>query len=132
MKLRINGSSVRLRVLRPEVSRLIETGSIEERVYFTPSDQSAFTYALKLESGLWKVQLRYEQAKIIVVLPAEIASRWADTDEVGFYAAVDLEKHGTLDIIVEKDFACLDLSDAVTRHSNPGITPVCFQSFSGI
>ena len=35
MKLRINGNSVRLRVLRPEVSRLIETGSIEERVYFS-------------------------------------------------------------------------------------------------
>ena len=83
MKLRINGSSVRLRVLRPEVSRLIDTGSIEERVYFTPSDQSAFTYALKFESDLSKVQLRYEQAKITVVLPAEIASRWA---EVGIYA----------------------------------------------
>jgi hypothetical protein len=34
MKLRIKGSSVRLRV-PPEVSRLIETGSIEERVYFS-------------------------------------------------------------------------------------------------
>jgi hypothetical protein len=91
MKLRIKGSSVRLRVLRPEVSRLIETGSIEERVYFTPSDQSAITYALKLESGLSKVHQRYEQARITVVLPAEIASCWADTDEVGIYAAVDLE-----------------------------------------
>jgi hypothetical protein len=118
---------VRLRVLRPEVSRLVETGSIEEIVYFTPSDQSAFTYALKLESGLSKVQLRYEQAKITVVLPAEIASRWADTDEVGIYAAVDLEKHGRLDIIVEKDFACLDLSDADNKDTfpNPQIGASC-------
>jgi hypothetical protein len=51
MKLRIKGSSVRLRVLRPEVSRLIETESIEERVYFTPSDQSAFTYACRSQHG---------------------------------------------------------------------------------
>ena len=58
MKLRIKGNSVRLRVLRPEVSRLIETGSIEERVYFAPSDQSPFTYALKLESGLWLTDSR--------------------------------------------------------------------------
>jgi hypothetical protein len=94
MKLRIKGSSVRLRVLRPEVSRLIETGSIEEKVYFTPSDQSAFTYALKLESGLSKLQVRYESAKITVVVPAEMASHWADTDEVGIYGAVDLEKRG--------------------------------------
>jgi hypothetical protein len=127
MKLRIKGSSVRLRVLRPEASTLIETGSIEERVYFTPSDQSAFTYALKTESGLSKVQLRYEEAKITVVLPAEIASRWADTDQVGIYAAVDLERHGRLDIIVEKDFACLDLSDADNKDTfpNPQIGATC-------
>jgi hypothetical protein len=127
MKLRINGSSVRLRVLRPEVSKLIETGSIEERVYFTPSDQSDFTYALKLESGLSKVQLRYERAMITVVLPAEMASHWANTDEVGIYAAVDLEKHGRLDILVEKDFACLDLSDAENKGTfpNPKIGASC-------
>jgi hypothetical protein len=127
MKLRIKGSSVRLRVLRPEVSRLIETGSIEEKVYFTPSDQSAFTYALKLESGLSKVQVRYERAKITVVLPAEMASHWASTDEVGIYGAVDLEKHGRLDILVEKDFACLDLSDADNKDTfpNPQLDASC-------
>src|SRR5712671_7997043 len=38
-------------------------------------NQSAFTYALKLESGLSKVQLRYERAKLTVILPAEIATR---------------------------------------------------------
>lgn len=127
MKLRIKGSSVRLRVLRPEVSRLIETGSIEEKVYFTPSDQSALTYALKLESGLSKVQVRYEGAKITVVLPAKIVRHWADTAEVGIYAAVDLEEHGKLDILVEKDFACLDLSDADNKDTfpNPQSDPSC-------
>jgi len=118
---------MRLRVLRPELSRLVETGSIEERVYFTPSDQSAFTYALKLESGLSNVQLRYERAKITVILPAEIATRWADNNEVGIYAAVDLEKQGRLDIIVEKDFACFDLSDADDKDTfpNPQIGAPC-------
>src|SRR5258708_22864187 len=100
MKRRMNGSSDRLRVLRPEVSKLIETGSIEERVYFTPSDQSAFTYALKFDSGLSKVQLRYEQASITVVLPADIASRCADSDSVGIYPPLDLDKHRRLHIIL--------------------------------
>jgi hypothetical protein len=127
MKLRIKGSSVRLRVLRPEVSRLIETGSIEEKVYFTSSDESAFTYGLKLESGLSKLQVRYERAKITVLLPAEMAGHWADTDEVGIYGAVDLEEHGKLDILVEKDFACLDLSDADNKDTfpNPQIGASC-------
>jgi len=71
--------------------------------------------------------LRYERAKITVILPAEIATRWADTDEVGIYAAVDLEKQRRLDIIVEKDFACFDLSDADDKDTfpNPQIGAPC-------
>jgi hypothetical protein len=38
MKLRINRNSVRFRVRRSEVARLIHFGRVEETVYFTPSE----------------------------------------------------------------------------------------------
>jgi hypothetical protein len=78
-------------------------------------------------------------------------SRWADTDEVGIYAAVDLEKHGTLDIIVEKDYsvsrlipnsrasAAFELPRATRRRNsaarvgdNDGFLPVYFPSLFAI
>jgi len=74
---------------------------------------------LKFDSGLSKVQLRYEQASITVVSSGRDSESLADSDSVESMAAVDLEKHGRLDIIVEKDFACLDLSDADNKDTFP-------------
>jgi hypothetical protein len=127
MKLRLKGNSIRLRLLRPEVARLIETGLIEETIYFAPSDQSAFTYALATDSDLVNTQLRYEPSKIVIVVPKGAATSWAETEQVGIYAAVKIEKHGSLDLIVEKDFACLDLSDAENKDTflNPQIGATC-------
>jgi hypothetical protein len=47
MKLRINGNSVRFRVRRSEVARLIHCGHVEETVYFAPSDDVRLVYVLR-------------------------------------------------------------------------------------
>jgi hypothetical protein len=66
-------------------------------------------------------------SEIIVVLPRHQAISWAETDQIGIYSSVDLGRHGSLDIIVEKDFACLDLSDADNHDTvpKPQIGAVC-------
>ncbi|WP_263359615.1 OB-fold nucleic acid binding domain-containing protein [Acidicapsa ligni] len=127
MKLRINGNSIRLRLLRSDVTTFIETGHIERKIYFSSSDHAFLIYALKHESGLANVELRHEQSEVIVVLPKEQAISWAETDQVGVYSTVDLGKHGSVEIIVEKDFACLDLSDADNHDTfqNPQIDTAC-------
>jgi hypothetical protein len=127
MKLRIKGNSIRLRLLRPEVACLIDSGLVEETIYLGLGDQSAFTYALAIDPGLAETQLRYKPPKLAILLPKGAAATWAETDQVGIYAAVEIEGHGTLDLIVEKDFACLDLSDADNRDTfpNPEIGAVC-------
>jgi hypothetical protein len=127
MKLRIKGNSIRLRLLRPEVACLVDSGLVEETIYLGPGDQSAFTYTLAIDSGLVETQLRYKPPKLMILLPKEAAATWAGTDQLGVYAAVEIEGHGTLDLIVEKDFACLDLSDADNKDTfpNPEIGAVC-------
>ena len=127
MKLRIKGNSIRLRLLRSEVACLIDSGLVEETVYLGPGDQSAFTYALAVDSGLAETQLLYKPPKLVILLPKEAAATWAGTDQAGVYAVVEIEGHGTLDLIVEKDLACLDLSDADNKDTfpNPEIGAVC-------
>lgn len=127
MKLRIKGNSLRLRVTRSELARLINTGHIEETIYFGSSEASRLTYALEYETNLTGATLRYQPPKVVVVLPKSEATAWAKSDLVGIYATVDLGPVGSLDLIVEKDFACLDLNDAdnLDTFPNPdaGICP---------
>jgi len=127
MKLRIKGNSLRLRVTRSDLTRLIDTGHIEETIYFGSSEGSRLTYALEHQPNLTSATIRYQPPKVAVVLPKSEATAWAKSDLVGIYATVDLGPVGNLDLIVEKDFACLDLSDAdnLDTFPNPdaGICP---------
>jgi hypothetical protein len=120
MKLRIKGNSIRFRVARSELTKLIEEGRIEETIYFTPSEQGRLTYALE-QSDLPETRLRYEGSEVTIALPRELAATWAGSDQVGIYDSIDLARNGLLTIAVEKDFACLDRSDSdnVDTFENP-------------
>lgn len=127
MKLRINGNSIRLRLLRSEVATFIETGRIEHTIQFAPDAQSLFQYGLEHEPNLAGVEVRPKPSEVMVVIPTQQAKTWAETDRVGIYSTVDLGSNGGLDIIVEKDFACLDLSGADNHDTfpNPQLGAVC-------
>lgn len=121
MKLRIKGNSLRLRVTRSELAKLIDTGRIEETIHFSPSEDSRLTYVLEHEANLTSATLRYQPPEVVVVIPKSEATAWAESNLVGIYAAVDVGPAGVLDLSVEKDFACLDLSDTdnVDTFPNP-------------
>ena len=101
------------------MSKLIEASRVEETIYFSPGDHCHLSYALVCDSASMSPQVRYAGCEILVVLPHDQAQTWAETDQVGIYATVDLGLHGTLDLVVEKDFACMDLSDT----DNPDAFP---------
>jgi hypothetical protein len=71
------------------------------------------------DSAVVSPQIRYTGREIVVILPREQATTWAGSDQVGIYATVDLGLRGTLVLVVEKDFACLDLSDADNLDTFP-------------
>jgi hypothetical protein len=127
MKLRITGNSIRMRLLRSEVAKLIEQERVEETIYLGPDDSSSLTYALTIEDAAAEVHLRYAPSKIEIVLPRLPAETWTSTEQVGIYASDDIGAHGSIDLIVEKDFACLDLSDADNHDtfSNPQTGAAC-------
>lgn len=127
MKLRINGNSIRLRLLRSEVATFLETGRIEETIHFAPGDAAFLIYAMEHESGIEKIEVRYKPFEVVVVLPTETAVTWAGTDQTGVYSTVEVGRYGSLTVAVEKDFACLDLSDVENEDTfpNPQIGAVC-------
>jgi hypothetical protein len=127
MKLRIKGNSLRLRVTQSDLVSLVDTGRIQETIYFGPDEQSKLTYALEHHPSIPSPTIRFNAPEISVVLSTKEVSSWRESDQVGIYAAVDLGTRGSLEILVEKDFACLDLSDAdnIDTFPNPNAGAVC-------
>jgi Family of unknown function (DUF7009) len=127
MKLRIKGNSLRLRVTRSELTKLVNSGRIEETIHFASDQQARLTYALEHSSDAAYVRLRYRSPEVAIVLPTKDTLIWQESEQVGIYTTVDLGLQGTLDLIVEKDFACLDRSDAdnLDTFTNPNAGAVC-------
>lgn len=120
MKLRIQGNSLRLRVSPLEMARLLGAGRVEESIQFAPDDRAHLTYALEHANGGREIALRYRPGEIAVVLSTMRAHQWAESDEVGIAGGIDVA-NGTLHLLVEKDFACLDRkgSDVEDTFPNP-------------
>jgi hypothetical protein len=111
MKLRIKGNSLRLRVTRRELARFLDGERIEETIHFTRAPEASLTYALESAVQIAPVRAQYESQVVKVVLSEEQAGIWGAESVVGVYSTLDIGAAGSLEVIVEKDFACLDRSD---------------------
>jgi hypothetical protein len=111
MKLRIKGNSLRLRVSRSELARFQAGGRIEETIHFTASPEATLTYALESAFKSSPVSVRYGSREVTVILSKDRARIWGAQNEVGVYTTLELGTAGSLEVAVEKDFACLDRSD---------------------
>jgi hypothetical protein len=127
MKLRIQGDSLRLRVSRTELARLQAGGRVEETVHFGAARDARLTYALEVAPQASPVRVRYQSQEVTVLLSEDQARSWAKESAVGVYATVAIGSEISLEVIVEKDFACLDRSDAENSDTfaNPHAGKVC-------
>ena len=124
MKLRIKGDSLRLRVSPSDMARLMEAGRVEETIHFGIAEEARLTYALQHAPDVHALATRYEKGQVAVLLPTERARAWAEGADVGVYGAVSVAG-GQLEIAVEKDWACLDKSDADNQDTFPNPGKVC-------
>jgi len=127
MKLRIKGNSLRLRVSRSEVARILRLERVEETIHFALHPNAKLTYALKQEQSVRALTVGYAEGEVTVLVPAALANTWCSTDLVGIAGSVSLGMIGSLDLLIEKDFACLDLSDEKNQDTfaNPHAGAVC-------
>ena len=127
MKLRIKGNSLRLRVTPSEVKQLLHDGAIREYVQLTANSKDRLTYSVVSSLSALTTTVAYQLGNIAVSVPQIELERWAGGDDVGVYAEVALGGGQMLSVAIEKDFACLDLSDAENEDTfpNPQIGAVC-------
>lgn len=71
--------------------------------------------------------VQYKKNRIVILLPADQAIAWGVTDQVGIADNIVLGKLGSLGLLIEKDFACLDRSeeDNEDAYPNPNASAVC-------
>jgi hypothetical protein len=118
MKLRIKGESLRLRVSRTDLERLMLEGRIEESIHFGVRPDEKWTYALELGAKEAAISMRFADNEVAVLLSKSEAKKWVETETVGIYGEVQ-GGAGSLELIVEKDFACLDRQDEENADTFP-------------
>jgi hypothetical protein len=127
MKLRIKGNSLRLRVSRSELARFQAAGRIEETIHFTAAPEATLTYALESALRPSPVSVQYGTRAVTIILSQDRARIWEAQNEVGIYTTLDMGPAGSLEVVVEKDFACLDRSneDNSDTFTNPLARATC-------
>ncbi len=121
------GNSLRSRVSRSEVDRLLETGRVEETVHFGLDQDARITYALEHTRSQQNITVLHRAQEVAIVLHSESVRQWAHSSaQVGVYGRLDVW-NGELMLLVEKDFACLDRLNADNEDAlpNPNMGIVC-------
>jgi len=118
MKLRIKGNSLRLRLGPSEVHTLIESGRVEESIRFAAEANASLTYALELVPSGPSPSLLYRPHEITVLLSHEEAEDWSSGDQITISGHIEVGSD-RLEILIEKDFACIDRSAAENEDTYP-------------
>ena len=127
MKLRIRGNSLRVRVSRSEVARLLAGDCLEETIHFSPAPVAKFTYALQQEQSLSRPTVQYTENTVAILIPTDQANAWGTTGQVGIAENISLGNLGSLGLLIEKDFACLDRNEEDNEDTfpNPNAGTTC-------
>ncbi len=104
MKLRIRGDSLRLRLKRGEVDQIAAGSSIVEETHFP---DSVLTYRLDVSENN-DMSASFDRGSLVISLPKSKVSHWAGSDEVSLCAEQKLTGAGSLSLLIEKDFSCLE------------------------
>ena len=121
MKLRIKGNSLRIRLTKPEVSKLADTGYLEEQTLF---GNNKFVYALQISDTENELSATLDADKITMFVSKALIEDWPENNIVGFNARMPVNENESLYLLLEKDFVCLDetTEDQGDNYENPNKT----------
>lgn len=114
MKIRIKDNSVRLRLTQSEIAKLGNTGMVESTTAFVGRP---FIYAVQRTIG-GQIDVAFVDNRIVLSIPASMVHELVTTQRVGFEGIA-----GSVKLLVEKDFACLDntVEDQSDNYPNPNL-----------
>jgi hypothetical protein len=111
MKLRLQSNSVRLRLKRGEVDRLVREGRLNETIVFGLSPSDSLRYVLELSNEIATPCAFCKTNDVHIQVPAAMARAWASGSDIGIESEQAAGGNLVLRIVIEKDFACLDGTD---------------------
>jgi hypothetical protein len=119
MKLRVRHNSIRFRLAQSDVHNLRISGRCGETILFPGG--SRLEYVL-LASRTRKVGAVFSEGVVSISVPEDQLTAWHSSSQVGISAAVEVYPGMELEVLVEKDFRCLDVSvleDQSDMFENP-------------
>jgi hypothetical protein len=119
VKLRLQFNSVRFRLKRGEVEQLARTGRVEEKILVGSGDDETFDYVLESTAAVSSPRATVTARGIIVQVPSGEVMKWASTDQVGIEGRQPADNETSLQILIEKDFACIDGNDEENADTFP-------------
>ena len=118
MKIRIKGDSVRIRLSKSEVEEFGRSGYLTDSTHFI---SSKFDYGIIARHDLARMEAEFNTHGIFLHIPQHWADEWVATQRVGFDSEMPLTDGGSLYLLLEKDFQCLDntTEDQSDMYPNP-------------
>lgn len=118
MKLRIKGNSLRIRLTKTEVSKLAQSGCLQDQTIF-PNNR--FIYALQSNAEAPELFATFSNNKITINVPESFTKDWPANNIVGLETKMPLADNEHLYLLIEKDFVCLDetTEDQSDNYNNP-------------
>jgi hypothetical protein len=112
MKIRIKGNALRYRLTKSDINGLTTESYLQEQTDFVGQP---FIYALRITDAD-TLTAEFKDNTITLFMPRLMMNELADTDRVGFD-----DKNGPVQLLVEKDFTCLDNveEDQSDNYPNP-------------
>ncbi len=124
MKLRLAADALRLRILRSELATLEAGGTLREVIRLAAGPSACITYSLSVRPGqIDNVEVACVCGVIQVSVSQRIFAEWCSPLQVGIYAGVQTGADRDLQVVIEKDFACLDAgadNRDTFEHPQPG------------
>ena len=117
MKLRIKANSIRLRFSKTELASLVAGQPLEEAVRFSAQPDGQLIYTLTPARSDSEKVVEFTGSRLSVSLSAEQIATLSGSNEIGIYTSVAIGLDEVLEIMVEKDFACLDGTDEDNRDT---------------
>lgn len=119
MKLRINRTSLRLRLNRSDVEQFRKAGICAEVLRFGSDSQLAYT--LETSTHVKRLDAEYRQNCIRVLVPLDLAEHWVGSDQVSL--SLQRADDSGPSLLIEKDFQCIhcgrDPSEDADSFPNP-------------
>lgn len=125
MKVRLLGNSIRFRLKKPEVEQFEQTGIITEIIEFGPEPSDQIRFSLVTHHTMQELVVSFHANTTTIKVPEALAREWVQTQQVGFGGKVETGKGKIINVLVEKDFMCIDGNEMDNEGAYPNPVANC-------